>query len=164
MNVTPVHQWIVESITEMDANSVTFRSDHIDEIFPGLTPTTIDPEFAVSVLEDAVRFLPHRWQGRISLVIPLEETECITTSAPDLVDLPILWNEPPSLYLFGLEYLTSYLHFCEEYRRTYTANPWGVDMAAHVVEFVSSRDRESEEQGWEYSNNIWIHVVRHSGK
>lgn len=87
------------------------------------------------------------------LAIPFGFTEALEVALPDLDVAPALAvQEPPSLYLFGPDYL-NVPPDREEYRCAYEANPWGDDL---VAEYACGRSLYERHRGWEFTQTVWV--------
>lgn len=87
------------------------------------------------------------------LAIPFGLTEALEVALPDLRAAPALaLSEPPSLYLFGIDYM-NVPPDREEYRCAYETNPWGDDL---VAEYACGRSLYERHRGWEFTQTVWV--------
>jgi hypothetical protein len=132
-------------------------SGHLDEIDPEWPEQVWHAGTAAEVFKIACRFVPAGWTGRLSLAVPLGLTSEIGLRRPRLDKVLVNTQEPPSLYVFDDRFFTAVGNDREEYRCPYNEEPWGIRDLPGVLEFVSSRDLEARSEGWEFTNDLWMH-------
>jgi hypothetical protein len=123
----------------------------LDEILSADTDPTHDALNGLAVLACVDRLLPAGIRAR--LAIPFGFVAQLDTALP-LLDAPSV-SEPPSIYLFQDEYFSEPSDR-EEYRRPFSATPWGNGYAA---EYVCGRSLRERELNWEFTRTVWVRVL-----
>ncbi|GAA3211186.1 hypothetical protein ACFP63_03260 [Oerskovia jenensis] len=148
--------WLETAVGRIQAGQVPHHFDtrHLDELGWGWDGLADVPR----VLETLVTATRGQSAAcRVALAIPLVESEDPPRRRPELHDLVLDVDEPPSIYVLGEKHLLLGPDTSDRLHLPYPTTPWGPPDDLHV-ELVARRDREAAERGWGWANTLWFHV------
>lgn len=144
--------WVAGAIAQLQRGEALFVSAHVDDV--GLPwKTWRDAEAALLTTAEVI---PHSWDGRLAVNLPLRDTRRIMTRVPNAPESKASPIVPPGIYLFSRAYYVEVQGESEEHR----AHIDLPELAEGIMaEFSSFRSDDSRMIADGFSNSIWLSLA-----